>query len=144
MAYWMTQQGPQPQPEPWFLKLFPLWGIPFILIGLGLLSSPYWGARKLRQTVYAITDRRAILMEGGRSRTVRSFPPAKLTGLFRREHKDGSGDIVLQQRGHRDSDGDLRTTEIAFRRIPDVHDVERRLRSLAATAAVTDPTDQDE
>lgn len=98
----------------------------------------------MRQTVYAITDRRAILMEGGRSRTVRSFPPAKLTGLFRREHKDGSGDIVLQQRGHRDSDGDLRTTEIAFRRIPDVHDVERRLRSLAATAAVTDPTDQDE
>src|SRR5437763_9868076 len=54
---------------------FPLFGIPFVLIGLGMLSTPFWVRRKARRTAYVITDRRAIVVEGGawRSVTIRSF-----------------------------------------------------------------------
>lgn len=46
----------------WF---FPLFGVPFILIGLGMLSSPWWGRRKAAGVLYAITDRRALIFEPG-------------------------------------------------------------------------------
>src|SRR5512139_1652604 len=41
-------------------SLFPLFGLPFLLIGLGGLSSPLWLRLKARSTIYAITNRRAI------------------------------------------------------------------------------------
>jgi hypothetical protein len=41
--------------------LFPLFGVPFLLIGLGMLLSPLWMRRISRDTYYVITDRRAII-----------------------------------------------------------------------------------
>ena len=38
-------------------SFFPLFGVPFVLIGLGMLSSPWWAHRKALKTVYVITDR---------------------------------------------------------------------------------------
>src|ERR1017187_1772904 len=37
----------------WF-RLFPLWGVPFILIGFGMLSSPYWAFRRAKRTAYVL------------------------------------------------------------------------------------------
>jgi hypothetical protein len=82
-----------------FSVCFPLWGVPFILIGLGMLSSPLWARRRAKRTCYALTDRRAILFEAGafRSVEVRSYRPADLTKIFRREKADGSGDLVFEE-----------------------------------------------
>ena len=57
--------------------LFALFGIPFVIVGLGLLMSPFWMYLKARRTAYAITDRRALVIEPdlwGRI-IVRSFEP---------------------------------------------------------------------
>jgi hypothetical protein len=65
--------------------LFSLFGVPFVLIGLGMLSTPFWMLRKARRTAYVITDQRALVVDCGAWGRVslRSFEPAGLTDLRR-------------------------------------------------------------
>ena len=107
--------------------LFPLFGVPFVLVGLGMLSSPFWVWRKTLNTVYIITDRRAIAFEGN---TVRSYTPEQLGNIFRKERHNGTGDVIITTRSWKDSDGDERSQEIGFIGIRNPQDVERRLRDL--------------
>lgn len=115
--------------------LFPLFGIPFILIGFGMLSTPWWSYRSQLKTVYLITDRRAITIDGGRSLTIRSYFPSELRDIYRREHKDGTGDVIITRDAWRDSDGDRHMQELGFLRIPKARDVEKILRSFLADGA---------
>ena len=110
---------------------FSLFGIPFVLIGLGMLSAPFWARRKARRTAYVITDRRAILFEGGWSLKVESFPHGQVQSIYRRERRDGSGDLVFRRNQWRDIDGGHRTAETGFVGIPNVREVETLLQSLA-------------
>lgn len=115
-----------------FAICFPLWGVPFILVGLGMLTSPYWARRTALGTVYVVTDRRAILFERAfRTLTVKSFLPDQLTRVYRVERSDGSGDVVLREDETRDSDGDRVVKKSAFVGIPDVRRVEALIRDLA-------------
>lgn len=75
--------------------LFPLFGLPFILVGLGLLSSPFWSVRRASRTAYLVTNKRAVIIEGSRRRTVRSIAPDAFGDILRREGKFGRGDIVF-------------------------------------------------
>lgn len=111
--------------------LFPLFGIPFILIGIGMLSSPLWAYRNSLKTVYVITDRRAITIDGGMSYTIRSYTADKLSDTFRREHKDGTGDVIISRKSWRDSDGDKQMQELGFSRINGAKAVESILVGLA-------------
>ena len=117
-----------------FLRAFPLFGVPFILVGLGMLSSPLWAYRKALRTVYVVTDRRAITFDGGWTTTVRSYPPDRLADVYRKERKDGIGDVVIARRAWRDSDGDRHSEELGFLRIRDPKTVETMLRKLAEQA----------
>ena len=123
------------------LSLFPLFGVPFVLIGIGLLSSPLWAYRKALKTVYVITNRRAITFEGGRMTTIHSYPPEKLRDIHRKEKADGSGDVIIAQHSWTDSDGGKRTEALGFMRIKDVKKVERMLKSLAENGAQPDVFD---
>jgi hypothetical protein len=110
---------------------FPLFGVPFILIGLGMLSSPYWLARKAKNTCYILTDRRAIIVDGGvfGSRTIHSFQPERLTAMSRTERKDGSGDLVFEQFTTRQGSGHT-TTRRGFIAIDNVRDVEELVNQM--------------
>lgn len=113
--------------------LFPLFGLPFVLIGFGMLSSPYWAARKAAASAYAITNERAILIEsnlfGGV--TVRSFLPHQLFDVRRVQFSDGSGDLILDRKITTDNDGSRSTTAIGFFGIQDVKQVESLILALA-------------
>lgn len=61
--------------------------IPFLLVGLGMLSAPLWVYRKSFRTAYVITDRRAITFDGGMRTTVKSYPPDRLTRVYRKEKR---------------------------------------------------------
>lgn len=126
-AAWGTSQAR----EAGFFRAFPLFGLPFILIGFGLLSSPIWAYRKAKQTVYAITNRRAITLEGLRTTTIRSYPPDRLQDVYRKEKRDGTGDVIIARRAWRDSEGDRQSEELGFLRIQDPKAVELLLRTLA-------------
>jgi hypothetical protein len=113
---------------------FPLFGVPFVLIGIIMLSSPLWAYWKSFKTVYVITDRRAITFDGGWSTTIRSYPPDKLEDIYRKEKKDGSGDVIISRRSWRDSDGDRQSEELGFLRIPNPRQIEGMLKELAEQA----------
>lgn len=119
-----------------FFACFPLFGIPFVLIGLGMLSSPYWLQRRAKQTFYALTDRRAILWQAGTfgSISIRSYGPEALGKTHRTEYADGCGDLVFEEvvAVGRNSDGDRTTTTTrhGFMAIDNVHEVEKLLRRV--------------
>ncbi len=110
---------------------FPLFGLPFLLIGVGMLTTPIWTRRKAAKTVYVITDRRAITFDGGWTTTIRSYPPDKLQNLFRKEKSDGTGDIILAQRAWADSEGHQQAMDLGFLNIRDPKTVENMLKKLA-------------
>lgn len=95
-VFWMSAASgfhlPNPaRPEAWFA----LFGLPFFLIGLGGLASPFYARRKAFQTVYVITSKRAFTLTLGRSSRLHSWPPERLSPISRTEHADGSGDLVF-------------------------------------------------
>lgn len=114
---------------------FPLFGAPFVLVGLGMMSYPLWFYRSSLKTVYVVTDRRAITFQGAWSTTIRSYLPAQLTHTFRRERRDGSGDVVISERSPGDSDGNRPFDELGFFQIPNPREVEKMLKELAASRA---------
>ena len=111
-------------------SFFPLFGIPFVLIGLGGLSAPVWLRRKALSIIYAITNERAITIEGIKSVMVKSYLVNDLGALERTEHQDGSGDLVFRNEYYRDSDGDRQTRKQGFFAIADVRRVEELLEKL--------------
>jgi hypothetical protein len=120
--------------------LAPLFGVPFVLVGLGLLSSPWWLYALAGRTAYVITDKRAIILAPSwRGRSVRSFAPERIEVLERRERADGSGDLVFEKSYYSDSDGDRRAREIGFMNVPDVRLVERMVGALAESARQPQP-----
>ena len=84
-AAWGTSKGG----DFGFFRLLPLFGVPFIVVGFGMLSGPIWAYRKALKTVYVITNRRAITFDGGRTSTIRSYPPEELRNVYRKERKMG-------------------------------------------------------
>lgn len=122
------REGFQPQ------YLFALFGVPFVLVGLGMLASPFWIWRAAFEKVYIITNKRAIAFEGGRITTIRSYTPEQLANVYRRENNDGTGDVVITVRSWRDSDGDERKEDLGFISIPNPKEVETLLKELAQTA----------
>jgi hypothetical protein len=110
---------------------FPLFGVPFILIGIALMLSPLWARRKAFKTVYVITDRRAITFDGGWTTTIRSYAPDQLKGLYRKERKDGTGDVVLGQvLSNVSRGGQQQMMDVGFLRVRDVRKTEQMLRDL--------------
>ena len=105
----------------------------FLVVGLGMLSSPYWLWRMAKQTCYALTNRRAIIWEGRAfgSVAVRSFDPRDLTRLYRVEYR-GGGDLIFDEAYtiHQNSEGDRSTAtkQLGFLGIEEVQAVEELLR----------------
>jgi hypothetical protein len=51
--------------------IFPLWGVPFVLIGLYMIIGRFFHDAWIRsRTRYALTDRRALILQGSRLTTV--------------------------------------------------------------------------
>jgi Bacterial PH domain len=80
-------------------RLFPLFGIPFLFVGLGIILAPLWVFLKGASTVYAVTNQRVMIITGGNSRSVKSITPADIVSVEHRERPDGSGDIVILTTG---------------------------------------------
>jgi hypothetical protein len=108
-----------------------LFGIPFFLIGVLMLSAPWWAYGNQLKTVYLITDHRAITIDGIGTSTIRSYLPENLKDIFRREHPDGTGDVIISRSAWKDSEGDKHMQDLGFLRIQNAKSVETMLKALA-------------
>jgi hypothetical protein len=104
-------------------------GLPFIAVGVALLVSPIWLRALARKTVYALSDRRAIIWQPswfGRI-TVQSFTASGLGQMSRAERPDGSGDLVFQvySTGYGEN---AQTVRRGFMGIDRVRDIEQLVR----------------
>ena len=139
--------------------LFGAFGIPFLLIGLAMFFSPFWARKKrlkaARDTVYLITDRRALILNAGylgdsllgfvaggavlvlgRSPyVVTSYPPDKLGNIRRIQREDGTGDLAFGETILTSESNSARTVTCdGFFSVPDARDVVKMLRLLARSA----------
>lgn len=109
---------------------FPLFGIPFVLIGLGGLMSPLWMRMNAARTAYAITNHRIITISGIFSTKYRSYYPPQIQFVERKERRDGSGDLIFSRETTRDSEGSNQTKEEGIYAVPNVKNAELHLSKL--------------
>lgn len=110
--------------------VFPLFGLPFILVGLWMLWRPIRTMRKARDTIYALTDTRIVAVVLGRAVSVKSILVNQIGPIERREGRDGWGSLRIQTHSNIDSEGDRMTEKFAMIGIPDVAGLERRILDL--------------
>jgi hypothetical protein len=119
---------------PWLAGLFVLFGLPFVVVGLGMMAAPFWMARRARRSAWVVTARRiASLMLTRRGVTVRTILARNLLAIERTENADGSGGLKLLFGEGRDSDGDKVERAETIEGVQDVRRVEQLIRAVLAS-----------
>lgn len=86
-------------PAPMLGGCFSLFAIPFLLAGIGMLTSPIWISLSMKNSIYAITTQRVLLVRKGffGRRIIQSYSPEQLTRMERTERPGGTGDLIFEQ-----------------------------------------------
>ena len=77
------------------LGFWPLFGLLFVLIGLSLLALPVLAYRRANRTVYAITDRRCLIITAGNRNYVDTYEEEDIGTIKCNARRNGSGDLVF-------------------------------------------------
>ena len=130
--FWMAMAGGLAliKGEGGAFDFFPLFGLPFILVGIGGLLSPFWMRMGAKRTVYVITNQRVFTISGVFSTKYKSFHPEQIQFIEREEKSSGSGNLIFSRNTYRDSQGSSRTKEDGFYAVQNVKAVERHLENL--------------
>jgi len=75
--------------------VFPLFGLPFIAVGLYMLWMPIAAMRKARQTVFALTDRRVLRVTAGKTREATSVMLDQMGPIDVRTGRGGYGTLRI-------------------------------------------------
>lgn len=113
-------------------SFFPLFGLPFLVVGLGIVLAPLWAYLKGRSTVYAVTNQRILVISGGGSRSVKSYTPADIVSVEHRERPDGSGDIVILTNAVMSTRNSISQVKVALCGVPNVKQVAQQVLALHA------------
>ena len=114
-------------------KVFPLFGLPFLFIGLGIILAPLWAFLKGGNTVYAVTNQRVMIITGSGNRSVKSYTPADIVSVEHRERPDGSGDIAIVTNAViRSSNNFTSQVKVALCGVPNVKQVVQQVMQLHA------------
>ncbi len=88
-----AKNGNSPGQFRWFM---PLWGIPFVCIGLYLIFGRFFvDAKQRAKTFYGVTNKRVIIISGLVTSQIRSLYPQNLGEISISEMQDGSGTILF-------------------------------------------------
>lgn len=109
--------------------VFPLFGIPFVLVGLYLVAGRYYfDARKRTQTAFGITNCRILSTRTGKKKSFHSLDLTDIQDVVVIEMKDRSGTIRFIPAPAKSS------RAIRWDLIPNVRDVEAILKSVRPAA----------
>lgn len=84
--------------RPGFFSFFPLFGLPFLFIGLGMLLSPVWVLIRAKRIYYTVTEKRCLIIKKGMSTTIRSINGQDISDIDMTVRNDGSGDIIFRSK----------------------------------------------
>ena len=121
--------------KPAILLLF-LGLLPFYLIGIGFIISPWWERENDRRTVYVLTNRRAIVLRPSMIRrrpTCRSFPLTHNLIKEVREYRKDRGDIVMDYDEHHGRNGTTLMPK-GFLHVDNVRELEYRIHQYLPDA----------
>ncbi len=76
--------------------IFPLFGLPFILVGLGMLSAPIARMFLAGRTIFAITDQRIVRLVVGPTVKSTSVPARRIGMVERLERPSGTGTLSIE------------------------------------------------
>ncbi len=110
-----------------FAIIFPIFGIPFVLVGVAMLAAPFYAIRAQAQALMALTNRRILLITGARRRKVRSVLLQQMGPMTRHEGADGYGSLEIQTHTRTDSDGDKVTESLKLDGVPGVAQLEQQI-----------------
>ena len=124
---WMASTHTPPGIQWSFGIIFPLFGLPFIGVGLSMLWMPFKARRKAAQTIYGLTDRRLLRVTAGARRESASVLISQMGPIDVTADADGYGTLRVQTGTSRDSDGDRVTERFEVLGVPDVARLEALL-----------------
>ncbi len=99
----------------------------FWLIGLGMLAAPWLKKRSMKKNIYALTDRRALVMTGSGTEVYQLHEDLLCE---RKVYRQGRGDLIFGT-GKIRSAGD---EPKGFINVPDVQEAEERLEAAVCRA----------
>ena len=114
---------------------FWLWGVPFLLTGVGMLLSPLWHYARAKRTHYVLTSRRAVIATSGLFPVRTSVPVEHVSFIDVEAKADKSGNLMFREvtrmagYGYGHGTGPSKDGFIA---IKDVENVERLFRDAIA------------
>jgi hypothetical protein len=116
-------------------KIFPYFGLIFLAIGIAIFLSPIFIYRDTKNTIYAITDKRCIIIKLGKSKRISSYSKESVSIIDRVEREDGTGDLIFAKEQYTSTDSDTNTSTISSRNIgfyyvPKVKEVEKYLSEM--------------
>ena len=110
-----------PSPIAWsFGIIFPLFGLPFIGVGISMLMVPFKARRRAAHTIYGLTDRRLLRVAAGKKRDSSSVMLSQMGPISVSADAQGYGTLRIQTGTSRDSDGDKVTEHFEVLGVPDV------------------------
>jgi hypothetical protein len=111
---------------------FPLFGLPFLLIGIGLVLSPLFVYLKGRSGVYAVTNRRVMVISGTSTRSVKSIIPTDIAEVDHRERPDGTGDVLIRTNSVMRTNNGTTQITVGLFGVPNVKEVAGLVMKLRA------------
>jgi len=127
-AIWGFFHGGAPGGGPQlFLIVFPLFGLPFVLVGLAMLASPYYAYKNAQRTVYVITASRILSININwpwNTQHITSHDAGSFDHVELSLKADQTGDVKVVFGYSRDSDGDRVEKNFIFYGVRDARAVE--------------------
>ena len=102
-----------------------------LCIALSPLATLWRASRRVRDTVYAVTDRRLFVVAGGRRSGLRSFAPEELEEPRVQDRGDGRGDVIFGTLAELRQTRQGRQTRLAQAAFTDIEDAQEVAREIA-------------
>jgi hypothetical protein len=97
MAFGITRSGNGISESDPIGFYFPFFGVPFFLVGAGIVLKALWSVKSAAASVYALSNQRIAVISGGRSKRVRSYNLLDLGDIERIERSGGAGDLLFRK-----------------------------------------------
>lgn len=110
---------------------FPLFGVPFIVVGLGMMSVPFLPRWERDKVIYAVTNQRVLKLRLWRSLDVTSCPAERIGQIARSEKRDGSGSLSIAVKVGKDSDGDASVERFVVEEVANVFALQDAVEQIA-------------